>query len=201
MWFMDVRFEWTEATTERAIVMWNNGAGAQQIADELGTTRNSVIGKMHRTSKVRDDIKKYENPVLRGKSGNAVSKKPKASEEKATETEAVEPPKPKSKPVVVKPEPVEVVAEQVEDDDGDDDVIDLPWHPTPIIKQSEPVLERPVVNGNGVSFFDVKSCQCRWPLWGDQLEIPIEDKRFCGKRTETATSSWCSQHADRLLVR
>src|SRR6476620_11751788 len=40
---------WTEERIERLKQMWNDGASASQIADELGgVSRNAVIGKAHR---------------------------------------------------------------------------------------------------------------------------------------------------------
>lgn len=186
---MDARFEWTEATIELAVSMWNEGKPAGEIAATLGTTRNSVIGKMHRTSKVRDDIKKYDNPVPKKAPVEGV--KPTAAK------------KPSEKPKVVFKqqvdaaefdEPVAVIEKPVIETEEPEEV-NLPWHPAPLFKQ-----EQPVFKAEGVSFLDVKSCQCRWPLWGDDSHIAIEDKRFCGKRTETVTMSWCSEHAARMFV-
>lgn len=31
----------------------------------------------------------------------------------------------------------------------------------------------------GVDFFDARTGQCRWPLWG--LTTPFAEKRFCGE--------------------
>jgi hypothetical protein len=226
---MDARFEWTEATIELAVSMWNAGQGAAEIASVLGTTRNSVIGKMHRTAKVRDDIKRFENPVPNknpnkkalaiedarareaeetkareaeeAKAREAEEAKAREAEEaKAREAEEALAKEAKAKEAKAKEarakearaKEASARAREAEAQDSVDD--DLQWHPTPIIKQQQPVLQP------GVSFFDVKfACQCRWPLWGDRANISIEDKRFCGRRT-SLTSSWCPEHEERVFA-
>jgi hypothetical protein len=40
---------WTEDRTEQATQWWVGGTSALEISHRLGVTRNSVIGKMHRT--------------------------------------------------------------------------------------------------------------------------------------------------------
>lgn len=39
---------WTEARTDRLTELWSEGFSASQIGAEMGVTRNSVIGKVHR---------------------------------------------------------------------------------------------------------------------------------------------------------
>lgn len=41
-------FDWTDERVELLIKLWADGFSASQIAAELGTTRSSVIGKVHR---------------------------------------------------------------------------------------------------------------------------------------------------------
>lgn len=41
-------FDWTESTVIRLKSLWADGLTAGQISNELGATRNAVIGKVHR---------------------------------------------------------------------------------------------------------------------------------------------------------
>jgi len=40
--------EWSEILTEKLTRLWIDGASAAEIGKELGVTRNSVLGKVHR---------------------------------------------------------------------------------------------------------------------------------------------------------
>lgn len=40
--------EWTPERTGPLVALWNEGKSGSQIANYLGTTRNAVIGKLHR---------------------------------------------------------------------------------------------------------------------------------------------------------
>ena len=76
---------WTEERIATLTKMWENGATASQIADELGgVSRNAVIGKAHRLG-----LKSRPSPV-------------KANEVKGSEPE---PQKPAAAPVAAKPKP------------------------------------------------------------------------------------------------
>lgn len=44
----DKRLSWSEERAERCAEMWKAGESAGTIANELGMTRNAVIGKVHR---------------------------------------------------------------------------------------------------------------------------------------------------------
>jgi GcrA cell cycle regulator len=39
---------WTRERVERLRAMWDAGASGSECAPELGTTRNAVLGKVHR---------------------------------------------------------------------------------------------------------------------------------------------------------
>lgn len=43
-----LKFKWTEENFNHAKHLWLSGETAQRIADDLGCTRNAVIGKMNR---------------------------------------------------------------------------------------------------------------------------------------------------------
>lgn len=74
---------WTEERIEKLTKMWEGGATASQIAEELGgVSRNAVIGKAHRLG-----LKARPSPVK-------PNEKPEASAPKAPRPEAAAPPPP-----------------------------------------------------------------------------------------------------------
>jgi GcrA cell cycle regulator len=59
---------WNEELTEKATAMWENGASAKEISNELGCgiTRNAIIGKMHRLGVERinpEPVKRIIKPL------------------------------------------------------------------------------------------------------------------------------------------
>ncbi len=86
---------WTDERIERLTKMWEGGATASQIADELGgVSRNAVIGKAHRLG-----LKARPSPV---KANESDAPAPKAATPKAPKA----PPEPKvAKPVAAEPAP------------------------------------------------------------------------------------------------
>ena len=56
----DDYFDWTANRCAFLEILWCNGATAREIADALGTTKNSVIGKAHRMK-----LPPRRNPIKR----------------------------------------------------------------------------------------------------------------------------------------
>jgi GcrA cell cycle regulator len=69
---------WTAEAAETVSALWKSGLTASLIADELGRTRNSVIGKLHRMGLSNSDrpqeIRVRKKPVYRPR-----PKKPRAA--------------------------------------------------------------------------------------------------------------------------
>lgn len=42
------RYDWTDANIGKAARLWNSGKSAQEVADIMGTTRQSIINKANR---------------------------------------------------------------------------------------------------------------------------------------------------------
>ncbi|MCJ2182468.1 GcrA family cell cycle regulator, partial [Novosphingobium sp. 1949] len=87
---------WTDERIEKLTKMWEGGATASQIADELGgVSRNAVIGKAHRLGlKARPSpVKANEKPVrpAPAKKAKAPAETP-ASAPVASESKPVAPP-------------------------------------------------------------------------------------------------------------
>ncbi|MBC2666761.1 GcrA cell cycle regulator, partial [Novosphingobium flavum] len=79
---------WTDERIEKLTKMWEGGATASQIADELGgVSRNAVIGKAHRLG-----LKARPSPVKANEKGEA----PAAPAPKPVRAEA--PPRPAAPP-------------------------------------------------------------------------------------------------------
>jgi len=95
---------WTEERIATLTKMWEGGATASQIAEELGgVSRNAVIGKAHRLG-----LKSRPSPVKANDDGTAKApaKKKDAKPIKAKEKAPAAP----AKPVATKPTPVAVAA-------------------------------------------------------------------------------------------
>ncbi|WP_040702368.1 GcrA family cell cycle regulator, partial [Novosphingobium nitrogenifigens] len=66
---------WTEERIEKLTKMWEGGATASQIAEELGgVSRNAVIGKAHRLG-----LKARPSPVKPSDKGENAAPKPAAA--------------------------------------------------------------------------------------------------------------------------
>src|SRR6187399_1389529 len=102
---------WTDERIATLTKMWESGATASQIADELGgVSRNAVIGKAHRLG-----LKARPSPVKANEPKPAP--RPKELDAKA--------------PVKLKPKAPEPEAEEeIEDLDGDDETVTTPATPS-----------------------------------------------------------------------
>ncbi|WP_156841968.1 GcrA family cell cycle regulator [Novosphingobium aquimarinum] len=98
---------WTDERIEKLTKMWEGGATASQIADELGgVSRNAVIGKAHRLGlKARPSpVKPNEKPARPAPAPKAAAKPEPAAPPKAP-AEIVPPPAPVAAEPVVEAEP------------------------------------------------------------------------------------------------
>ena len=107
---------WTDERIEKLTKMWEGGATASHIADELGgVSRNAVIGKAHRLGlkarpspvKPTDKPEALEAPPSPAPEPEPVTLDPPASES-LVEPEPVIPPAPARPQVVVPSEPVSI---------------------------------------------------------------------------------------------
>jgi len=96
---------WTEERIATLTKMWEGGATASQIADELGgVSRNAVIGKAHRLG-----LKSRPSPVKANEEKGAAKAKAPPAKPAAAKPAAAKPkpqaPKPQAKPADPAPEP------------------------------------------------------------------------------------------------
>ncbi|GAA0285740.1 GcrA family cell cycle regulator [Alteraurantiacibacter aestuarii] len=197
---------WTEERIATLTKMWESGATASQIADELGgVSRNAVIGKAHRLG-----LKSRPSPV-------------KANDQKAAKKkEAVAPAKKPAKPRVKAPAPK---VEQAASDDATDAPKAIPENSQPIPNRPEnlpkihsvgpggfvrqgpgdqqapipPAPPRRLVPAkpspeiaNKTSLLDLNERVCRWPM-GHPGEA---DFHFCGEKVNPGFP-YCVQHCGR----
>ena len=60
---MTYQYQWTEERKSRAIALWQEGKSGSEIARELGgTTRNAVIGVIHRTKNASRSVHAKRGP-------------------------------------------------------------------------------------------------------------------------------------------
>ncbi|HMO69313.1 MAG TPA: GcrA family cell cycle regulator, partial [Novosphingobium sp.] len=93
---------WTEERIDKLTKMWEGGAIASQIADELGgVSRNAVIGKAHRLG-----LKARPSPVKPNEKPEAAPAAAKPAKP-VPEVAPAAPARPAPKPVAASPAPVE----------------------------------------------------------------------------------------------
>lgn len=197
---------WTDERIEKLTKMWEGGATASQIADELGgVSRNAVIGKAHRLGlKARPSpVKANEKPVrpsVPKKAKSPVDAQPSAPEPKSEEPVVKAAPAPHSaepaftpKPVVEKaaPEHPRVVSVGpggfLRQGPGDQQQPIPPAPPRRLVpaKPSPEIAEK-------TSLLDLNDRICRWPM-GHPGE---PDFHFCGDKVNPGFP-YCVQHCGR----
>lgn len=171
---------WTEEETEKAKALWRAGATAAAIAEQLGRTKNSVIGRMHRLGLGNHPVIDTETGLLRSRGQvrshrrdvNVTKKKVKKAKEAAAKraaerraAAAAVKPKPK-------PDPNHAKTQKLRRMFG------LPRTGVTHAYVPGGEIEMPVPPGfRGVTLIDLEPNQCRYPV-GEGRDIT-----FCGQRT------------------
>jgi GcrA cell cycle regulator len=204
---------WTDERIATLTKMWESGATASQIADELGgVSRNAVIGKAHRLG-----LKARPSPVKANEPKPAP--KPKEAEAKA----APKAPAPRAKA----PEPEEEIEDlETGDEDAEEEVSATPATPSQPLPDRAPDMPRVVSVGPGgflrqgpgdqqapippapprrlvparpsadiadkTSLLDLNDRVCRWPM-GHPGE---PDFHFCGDKVNPGFP-YCVEHCGR----
>lgn len=166
---------WTEDRVNVLTRRWCvDRASAGAIANEMGTTRSSVIGKVHRLDlhrakqspapkeAVSNDVAAVAMPI-NGVAGVPLAEAPDVED---TEVSAVDAREPEAKPSL----PVEVKAKVIKD----------------LGEEAE----------TAVLFMEATMFQCRFALWDENDKI--EDKMCCGRRVVSG-KSWCLKHYSRVF--
>lgn len=83
-------FAWTNENLTKAATMWNEGQSGTDIAAAIGTTRNAVISKAHRTPKVFKAKHGVGKGYRRGKGSSIPTLDPQARRQRAKEFERSE---------------------------------------------------------------------------------------------------------------
>ncbi|MBS0480745.1 MAG: GcrA cell cycle regulator [Proteobacteria bacterium] len=191
---------WTDERIDKLTKMWEGGATASQIADELGgVSRNAVIGKAHRLG-----LKARPSPV---KPNEKESPAPAAPAAKPVKVEAAPrapaPPRHTPAPVAPRPTPpVQVSAPAAENQPrivsvgpggflrqgpGDQQAPIPPAPPRRLVpaKPSPEIAEK-------TSLLDLNDRICRWPM-GHPGE---PDFHFCGQAVNPGFP-YCVEHCGR----
>ncbi|MEZ5736994.1 MAG: GcrA family cell cycle regulator [Novosphingobium sp.] len=200
---------WTDERIEKLTKMWEGGATASQIADELGgVSRNAVIGKAHRLG-----LKARPSPVKaaekQAKKAAPAVKKAKPATEKAApapapkEKRAAEPapaaaPRPSQAAPDASPQPAPSAAPQprivsvgpggfLRQGPGDQQAPIPPAPPRRLV----PAKPSPEV-ADKTSLLDLNERICRWPM-GHPGE---PDFHFCGEKVNPGFP-YCVEHCGR----
>lgn len=205
---------WTDERIEKLTTMWESGATASQIADELGgVSRNAVIGKAHRLGlKARPSpVKANEKPAP---APAADTRKAKASSEKGGAAKpAAKAKAPKAAPASDEPSAGEQKAEQAdaaqpEEASGQSEqprIVSVgpggflrqgpgdqqaPIPPAPP-RRLVPAKPSPEI-ADKTSLLDLNDRICRWPM-GHPGE---PDFHFCGEKVNPGFP-YCVEHCGR----
>jgi len=206
---------WTDERIEKLTKMWEGGATASQIADELGgVSRNAVIGKAHRLGlKARPSpVKANEKPARAAPAPKAPPKPEAAPAPEAPVASAPPPPPPAAEPPPASAEPA---VEALVDDDGADEapkanqprVVSVgpggflrqgpgdqqqPIPPAPP-RRLVPAKPSPEI-ADKTSILDLNDRICRWPV-GHPGE---PDFHFCGEKVNPGFP-YCVEHCGRAF--
>jgi GcrA cell cycle regulator len=201
---------WTDERIEKLTKLWEGGATASQIADELGgVSRNAVIGKAHRLG-----LKARPSPVKPNDEAEEVAAEPQAAP--ATPTPAAAPsraappvrppveaaPRPAAPPAARPAEPGEQLATPAPEmprivsvgpggflrqGPGDQQAPIPPAPPRRLV----PAKPSPEIAGK-TSLLDLNDRICRWPM-GHPGE---PDFHFCGEKVNPGFP-YCVEHCGR----
>jgi len=196
---------WTDERIAKLTKMWESGATASQIADELGgVSRNAVIGKAHRLG-----LKSRPSPVK-------ANEAPKAKAPKAKKKEAAPAAKPKVKAPAPRPEIAAKPAASPTDDGTPRQPLPNPTPDMPKIvsvgpggflrqgpgDQQAPIPPAPPRRlvpakpspeiADKTSLLDLNEKVCRWPM-GHPGE---PDFHFCGEKVNPGFP-YCVEHCGR----
>ena len=202
---------WTDERIKKLTKMWESGATASQIADELGgVSRNAVIGKAHRLGlKARPSpVKPNEKEV---KAKTAKKAKPAAPPAPAKEAKPAKPAKAEPKPAAEQPEveakpepavtpsiPAPAMPERprivsvgpggfLRQGPGDQQAPIPPAPPRRLV----PAKPSPEI-ADKTSLLDLNDRICRWPM-GHPGE---PDFHFCGEKVNPGFP-YCVDHCGR----
>ena len=200
---------WTDERIEKLTKMWESGATASQIADELGgVSRNAVIGKAHRLGlKARPSPVKAAEKQAKKASSGAKKAKPAASkpapapakEKRAAEPAPPSPPRPsQAPPAPASSQPAPSASPQprivsvgpggfLRQGPGDQQAPIPPAPPRRLV----PAKPSPEI-ADKTSLLDLNDRICRWPM-GHPGE---PDFHFCGEAVNPGFP-YCVEHCGR----
>lgn len=204
---------WTEERIATLTKMWESGATASQIADELGgVSRNAVIGKAHRLGLKSRPSPVKANEKAEAKKNEPVPKKP---------AKQPKPRAPASEPSAAKPEESKpegkVLAREAQEDTGNNQRVpgekqgNLPkivsYGPGGFLRQGPGDQQPPIPPApprrlvparpspeiaDETSLLDLNDRVCRWPM-GHPGE---PDFHFCGEKVNPGFP-YCVEHCGR----
>tara|TARA_R110002020_G_scaffold266483_35_gene481512 strand:- start:2017 stop:2610 length:594 start_codon:yes stop_codon:yes gene_type:complete len=151
------------------------GYAASGIAREMETTRNAVLGFVHRN---REDFPDAPaRPKRQARAPAAPRPKP-IRARAAAKPVPLPPPNPiqSTRPAPQPPREAVQVAVPV----------------------SDPVPLTAAIGGGGVSFDEIGDGLCRFPLWPDGAKPSVSAMRFCGAAVHCDASSWCRTHLGKV---
>jgi len=167
---------------------------AEAIGRELQTTRNAVLGHIHRhrdcfpdTSSARRWPKKAaaptaKPPVQRRPSVRVPKSPPHAAAAKTLNSSFPRSTEADRQP----PSDLEAPGRAARS---------APLEPSVVAPAPGPMSPSIVAEGGGIPFSDLADGLCRFPLWAHSARPTVPEMRFCGQGVHREGSSWCGAHA------
>ena len=207
---------WTEERIATLTKMWETGATASQIADELGgVSRNAVIGKAHRLglksrpSPVKSSEKKPEKAKAPEPKKASVAAKPRPKPAAKAESQPQAPAKPEApaRTEQAPPEQQEAQDEQEQPQQGKSSPRIVSVGPGGFLRQGPGDQQAPIPPApprrlvpakpspeisDKTSLLDLSERVCRWPM-GHPGE---PDFHFCGEKVNPGFP-YCVEHCGR----
>jgi len=159
---------------------------AEAIGRELQTTRNAVLGHIHRhrdcfpdTASARRRPKKVAGPAAEARTRQRASVHVPNSQPRTAVPKTSESSLPRSTEADRQP----------------------PSPPAPVVAPAPGPMDPSVaIEGGGILFSELADGFCRFPLWPHAARPAVPDMRFCGQGVHREGSSWCCEHLRKIRV-
>ena len=189
---------WAESTrdekTASILALQALDYAAEAIGRELQTSRNAVLGHIHRHRECFPDT-----ASARRRPRKAVTSTDKSPAQRRPSVRA---PKSQSRPAVLK-RPKSSFPRSTEGDRQPPSDLEAPGRaarsaplePSVVAPAPGPMSPSIVAEGGGIPFSDLADGLCRFPLWAHSARPTVPEMRFCGQGVHREGSSWCGAHA------
>lgn len=189
---------WAESTrdekTEFILALQAIDYAAEAIGRALKTSRNAVLGHIHRhrdcfpdTASARRRPKKVAAPTAEAPARRRASVQVPKSQPHAAAPKTLKSSFPRSTEADRQPPSDLEAPGRV--------ACPAPLEPSVVAPAPGPMSPSIVAEGGGIPFAELADGLCRFPLWAHSARPTVPEMRFCGQGVHRDGSSWCGAHA------